>query len=76
MRLDRVLAEGEAVNVLRQQGFICQESPDRIDQYVVAHSVIGGERTFTVEQMCRFAEGVGVMSSHLGAQATADSAKR
>jgi hypothetical protein len=65
MRLDRVFAEGEAVTALQKLGFRCQEAPNRIGQYVVAHAQIGGERTFTVEQLCTFAEGATIIASHL-----------
>jgi hypothetical protein len=65
MRLDRIFAEGEAVNALQKLGFTCQEAPNRIGQYVVAHARIGGERTFTVEQLCNFAEGAAIIADHL-----------
>lgn len=69
MRLDRVFAEGEAVNALQKLGFVCRESPDRISQYVVAHPQIGGERTFTLEQLCAFAEGATILATHLSLRA-------
>jgi len=65
MRLDRILAEGEAVNALQKLGFTVREAPNRIGQYVVAHRQIGGERTFTIEQLCAFAEGAVIISTHL-----------
>jgi hypothetical protein len=65
MRIDRVFAEGEAVNALQKLGFACVEAPNRIGQYVVTHVQIGGERTFTIEQLCAFAEGTTVIASHL-----------
>ena len=66
MRLDRVFAEGEAVNALQKLGFSCQEAPNRNSQYVVSHPHIGGERTFTIDQLCAFAEGAHIMATHLG----------
>ena len=69
MRLDRVFAEGEAVVALQKLGFAVRESPDRISQYVVAHPKIGGERTFTLEQLCAFAEGATILATHLALQA-------
>ena len=65
MRLDRVFAEGEAVNALQKLGFMCQEATNRVSQYVVSHPQIGGERTFTIEQLCAFAEGAHLMATHL-----------
>ncbi len=65
MRLDRVFAEGEAVNALQKLGFTCVEAPNRVGQYVVSHPQIGGERTFTIEQLCCFAEGAMVLATHL-----------
>lgn len=65
MRLDRVFAEGEAVNALQKLGFTIQEAPNRIGQYVVAHAQIGGERTFTIEQLTAFAEGATIIATHL-----------
>ncbi len=65
MRLDRIYAEGEAVNALQNLGFTCLEAPNRIGQYVVTHAQIGGERTFTIEQLCRFAEGASIIATHL-----------
>lgn len=71
MRLDRVFAEGEAVQALQKLGFVCTEAPNRIGQYVVSHPQIGGERTFTIEQLCAFAEGANILASHLAALRTA-----
>jgi hypothetical protein len=65
MRLDRIFAEGEALNALQKLGFACTEVPNRVGQYRVSHAQIGGERTFTVEQLCAFAEGASVLLSHL-----------
>lgn len=67
MRIDRVYSEGEAVNALQKLGFTCRESTDRVGEYIVAHTTIGGERTFTVEQLCDFAEGATIMATHLTA---------
>jgi hypothetical protein len=64
MRIDRVYSEGEAVNALQQLGFTVQQPPFRVDQYIVAHPEIGGERTFTIEQLCCFAEGASVLATH------------
>jgi hypothetical protein len=73
MRLDRIFAEGEAVTALQKLGFTVREAPNRIGQYIVAHPQIGGERTFTIEQLTAFTEGAVVISTHLttGAGATA-----
>lgn len=65
MRLDRVFSEGEAINALRKLGFTCQEAPNRLGEYVATHADIGGERTFTIEQLCRFAEGATIIHTHL-----------
>lgn len=65
MRIDRVFNEGEAVNALKTLGFTCQQPPYRQNQYVVSHPQIGGERTFTVDQLCNFAEGAVILSTHL-----------
>ncbi len=65
MRIDRVFSEGEAIVALQKLGFICQEAPNRPSQYVVSHTKIGGERTFTIEQLCNFAEGASIFSTHL-----------
>jgi hypothetical protein len=71
MRLDRIFAEGEAVNALQKLGFAVREAPDRVSQYIVAHPQIGGDRTFTLEQLTSFAEGATVMATHLNLQAAA-----
>jgi hypothetical protein len=57
VRLDRVYTEGEALVALRRLGFEVNEVPLRPGLYEVAHRRIGGARTFTVEQLCTFAEG-------------------
>ncbi len=64
MRIDRVFAEGEAVHALQRLGYTCAQPPHRPDQYLVSHSGIGGERTFTVEQLCRFAEGATIQAAY------------
>jgi hypothetical protein len=72
MRLDRVLSEGEAINALQRMGFQVRESQNRRGLYEVSNPDVGGARTFTVEQLCSFAEGASVIESHLkGAAATA-----
>ncbi|MBA3824632.1 MAG: hypothetical protein H0X24_12155 [Ktedonobacterales bacterium] len=75
MRLDRILTEGEAVNALQKLGFTVREAPNRIGQYVVAHAQIGGERTFTIEQLCSFTEGAVVISTHLTAGSATTTAR-
>lgn len=75
MRIDRVFSEGEAVVALQKLGFSCQLAPDRPGQYVVSHPAIGGERTFTVDQLCPFAEAATIVSSHLQAQAATAGAR-
>lgn len=74
MRIDRVYSEGEAVNALQQLGFTVQQPPYRVGQYVVAHTEIGGERTFTIEQLCCFAEGASVMMTHFSNKVAATGA--
>jgi hypothetical protein len=69
MRLDRILTEGEAVNALQKLGFTVREAPNRTSQYIVAHPQIGGERTFTIEQLTAFTEGAVVISTHLASGA-------
>lgn len=69
MRIDRVLAEGEAINALRKMGFVVHESDGRPGLYEVSHAQIGGMRIFTVEQMCSFAEGAAVIGSNMRAVA-------
>jgi hypothetical protein len=58
MRLDRIYAEGEALNALKALGFTVAEVPYRDGQYIVEHPSLGGSRTFKVEQLTAFAEGV------------------
>lgn len=58
MRLDRIYSEGEAINALRRLGYDVTDEPNRVDLYEVGHAQIGGTRTFTVDQLCAFAEGV------------------
>jgi hypothetical protein len=76
MRIDRVFSEGEAVNALQQLGYSCTQPAFRPDQYVVSHPAIGGERTFTVEQLCRFAEGAMIQAVHLSSRTAAQQAAR
>lgn len=57
MRIDRIYAEGEALNALKQLGFQVKEVPYRDGLYEVAHPKLGGTRTFTVAQLTDFAEG-------------------
>lgn len=57
MRLDRIYAEGEALNALKSLGFQVKEVPYRDGLYEVAHTSLGGTRTFTVAQLTAFAEG-------------------
>lgn len=71
MRIDRVLAEGEAVNALRRMGFAVQEAAGRPGLYEVSHQQIGGMRVFTIEQLCAFAEGATVIETHLRGMAQA-----
>jgi hypothetical protein len=65
VRLDRVYTEGEALVALRRLGFEVNEAPLRPGLYEVSHPHIGGTRTFTVEQLCTFAEGGSVVESML-----------
>ena len=72
MRLDRIYAEGEALNALKTLGFEVKEVPYREGQYEVAHASLGGTRTFTVAQLTAFAEGVACAETLLrGASAPA-----
>jgi hypothetical protein len=72
MRLDRVLSEGEAINALQRMGFQVRESMNRRGLYEVTHPAGGGgARTFTVEQLCSFAEGATFIESHLKETAAA-----
>lgn len=64
MRLDRILSEGEAINALRRMGFQLRDSPNRRGLYEVTRSGGDGVRTFTVEQLCSFAEGATAVESH------------
>ncbi len=57
MRIDRIYAEGEALNELRRLGFEIKEAPYREGLYEVSHPKLGGVRTFTVAQLTNFAEG-------------------
>jgi hypothetical protein len=57
MRLDRIFAEGEAINSLKRLGFEVKEVPYREGLYEVSHSRVGGVRVFTVAQLTNFAEG-------------------
>lgn len=65
MRLDRVYTEGEALVALRRLGFDVNEAPLRPGLYEVSHPRIGGARTFTVEQLCNFAEGAEMIDALL-----------
>lgn len=65
MRIDRVLAEGEAVSALRRMGFDVREADGRPGLYEVSHPQIGGMRVFTIEQLCCFGEGATVIETHL-----------
>ncbi len=58
MRIDRIYAEGEAINELRRLGFVIKDAPYREGLYEVSHPQLGGARTFTVAQLTNFAEGV------------------
>ncbi|HLY30612.1 MAG TPA: hypothetical protein VKQ36_06265 [Ktedonobacterales bacterium] len=57
MRLDRIYSEGEALNALRRLKFDVRDAENRPGLYEVSHPQIGGVRTFTVDQLCAFAEG-------------------
>ena len=65
MRLDRVLNEGESLNALQRLGFEVRQAQGRAGLYQVTHPTGGGQRVFTVEQMCSFAEGALVMETIL-----------
>ncbi|HUY78587.1 MAG TPA: hypothetical protein VMV29_17585 [Ktedonobacterales bacterium] len=72
MRLDRIYSEGEAINALRRLGFTVDDEPNRVGLYEVGHPQIGGTRTFTVEQLCSYAEGATTTETLLrGAPASA-----
>jgi hypothetical protein len=57
MRIDRVLNEGESLNALQRLGFDVRQAQGRAGLYQVTHPTGGGQRVFTVEQLCSFAEG-------------------
>jgi hypothetical protein len=61
--LDRVYSEGEALVALRGLGFEVKEAPLRPGLYEVTHPRVGGARTFTVEQLCTFSEGVSLLDA-------------
>jgi hypothetical protein len=63
VRLDRVYTEGEALVALRRLGFEVNEAPLRPGLYEVSHPRIGGTRTFTVDQLCNFAEGAATIDA-------------
>ena len=69
MRLDRIYTEGEAVVALQRLGFVVAEALYRAGLYEVSHPRVGGTRTFTIDQLCTFAEGAAVLES-LAAQTT------
>jgi hypothetical protein len=72
MRIDRIYAEGEAINQLRRLGFEIKDAPYREGLYEVSHPNLGGERTFTVAQLTNFAEGSACVETLLrGAPTTA-----
>jgi hypothetical protein len=66
MRLDRIYNEGEAAVLLRRLGFIVRDTVGRAGWYEIEHPQVGGMRTLTDEQLCRFAEGVAVSEEILG----------
>jgi hypothetical protein len=68
MRLDHVLTEGEAENILKKAGFIISENPKGPRLISLAHPKLAGDRAFTVEQFCNFAEGLAVMQTLLEEQ--------
>lgn len=71
MRLDRVYSEGEALVALRKLGFEVNEAPLRPGLYEASHRDVGGARTFTVDQLCAFAEGASVIESMLKSEVAA-----
>jgi hypothetical protein len=73
VRLDRVYSEGEALVALKRLGFDVKEAPLRQGLYEVTHTSVGGARTFTVEQLCTFAEGASLIEALIkqGAPASA-----
>jgi len=70
MRLDHVFTEGEAEIILKKTGFTITENPKSPRLISLEHPKLQGERTFTVEQLCNFAEGLAIMQTLLEAQAT------
>ena len=60
MRLDRIFNEGEATVLLRRLGFTVRDALGRAGWYEIEHPQVGGMRSLTDEQLCRFAEGVAV----------------
>jgi hypothetical protein len=73
MRLDRVYSEGEALVALKRLGFDVREAKQRPGLYEATHPQVGGMRTFTVEQLCAFAEGAVIAESLLRANAPVQS---
>lgn len=71
MRIDRVLNEGESLNALQRLGFEVRQAQGRAGLYQVTHPTGGGQRVFTVEQLCSFAEGALVMETILKEPAAA-----
>lgn len=71
MRIDRVLNEGESLNALQRLGFDVRQAQGRAGLYQVTHPTGGGQRVFTVEQLCSFAEGALVMETILKEPAAA-----
>jgi hypothetical protein len=65
MRIDRIYAEGEALNLLRHLGFEIKDAPYREGLYEVDHPSLGGARTFTVAQLTNFAEGAACVETLL-----------
>ncbi|HEX8996136.1 MAG TPA: hypothetical protein VF812_08900 [Ktedonobacterales bacterium] len=65
MRIDRIYAEGEALNELRRLGFQIKDAPYREGLYEVSHPNLGGSRTFTVAQLTDFAEGAACVETLL-----------
>ncbi len=64
MRLDRIYSEGEALNALRRLKFIVRDDANNNPElYEVEHPQLGGVRTFTVEQLCSFAEGAACLET-------------
>jgi hypothetical protein len=63
VRLDRVYTQGEALVALKRLGFVVNEALMRPGLYEMSHPRVGGARTFTVDQLCAFAEGAAVLES-------------